>query len=153
MELAAYYTVRQDVVGGVDPHDLHRMLRTRLPGYMVPAYFEQLDALPMMASDKVDRKRLPRPEHRISQAAAGSYTAPTTAAEVALATQLGAVLSLDKVSTDAHFFNDLGADSLLMARFCARIRKETALPPAAMQDIYENPTVRPACRVPRSPAQ
>ena len=141
VELAAYYTVRQDVEG-VDPHDLHRMLRTRLPGYMVPAYFEQLDAIPMMASDKVDRKRLPRPEHRISQAASGSFTAPATAAEEALAVQLGAVLSLDKVSTDAHFFNDLGADSLLMARFCARIRKETALPPAAMQDIYENPTVR-----------
>ena len=141
VELAAYYTLRHDVTG-VDAHDLHRMLRTRLPGYMVPAYFEQLDALPMMASDKVDRKRLPRPEHRISQAAAGSYTAPTTPAEEALAKQLGAVLGLDKVSTDAHFFNDLGADSLLMARYCARIRKETALPPAAMQDIYENPTVR-----------
>jgi non-ribosomal peptide synthetase-like protein len=141
VELAAYYTLRHDVTG-VDAHDLHRMLRTRLPGYMVPAYFEQLDALPMMASDKVDRKRLPRPEHRISQTAAGSYTAPTTPAEEALARQLGAVLGLDKVSTDAHFFNDLGADSLLMARYCARIRKETALPPAAMQDIYENPTVR-----------
>ncbi|PVZ57449.1 Pls/PosA family non-ribosomal peptide synthetase [Arthrobacter sp. H-02-3] len=141
VELAAYYTLRHDITG-VDAHDLHRMLRTRLPGYMVPAYFEQLDALPMMASDKVDRKRLPRPEHRISQAAAGSYTAPTTPAEEALAKQLGAVLGLDKVSTDAHFFNDLGADSLLMARYCARIRKETALPPAAMQDIYENPTVR-----------
>jgi non-ribosomal peptide synthetase-like protein len=141
VELAAYYTLRQDVEG-VDAHDLHRMLRTRLPGYMVPAYFEELDSLPMMASDKVDRKRLPRPEHRISRAAAGSFTAPTTAAEEALAAQLGAVLSLEKVSTDAHFFNDLGADSLLMARYCARIRKETALPAAAMQDIYENPTVR-----------
>ncbi|WP_459385164.1 Pls/PosA family non-ribosomal peptide synthetase [Arthrobacter humicola] len=141
VELAAYYTLRQDVEG-VDAHDLHRMLRTRLPGYMVPAYFEQLDSIPMMASDKVDRKRLPRPEHRISRAAAGSFTAPTTAAEEALAAQLGTVLSLEKVSTDAHFFNDLGADSLLMARYCARIRKETALPAAAMQDIYENPTVR-----------
>ena len=37
----AYYTLRQDVEG-VDADDLHRMLRTRLPGYMVPAYFEQL---------------------------------------------------------------------------------------------------------------
>lgn len=141
VELAAYYTLRQDITD-IDAHDLHRMLRTRLPGYMVPAYFEQLDAIPMMASDKVDRKRLPRPEHRISQAVSGSFTAPTTAAEEALAAQLGAVLSLDKVSTEAHFFNDLGADSLLMARYCARIRKETALPAAAMQDIYENPTVR-----------
>ncbi|AXJ11304.1 Pls/PosA family non-ribosomal peptide synthetase [Arthrobacter sp. PM3] len=141
VELAAYYTLRQDATD-VDARELHRMLRTRLPGYMVPAYFEQLDAIPMMASDKVDRKRLPRPEHRISQSAAGAYAAPETAAEETLAEQLGAVLSLDKVSADAHFFNDLGADSLLMARFCARIRKETALPPAAMQDIYENPTVR-----------
>lgn len=141
LELAAYYTLRQDVAG-VDARDLHQMLRTRLPGYMVPAYFEELDALPMMASDKVDRKRLPRPEHRISGASAGSFTAPSTPAETALALQLGAVLNLDKVSADAHFFNDLGGDSLLMARFCARIRKETALPPAAMQDIYENPTVR-----------
>ena len=141
IELAAYYTRRQDIAE-IDAHDLHRMLRTRLPGYMVPAYFEQLAAIPLMAGGKVDRRQLPRPEHRISGAAAGSFTAPTTAAEEALTEQLGAVLSLDKVSTEAHFFNDLGGDSLLMARFCARIRKETALPPAAMQDIYENPTVR-----------
>lgn len=141
VELAAYFTLRQDVVG-IDAHDLHRMLRTRLPGYMVPAYFEKLDTIPMMASDKVDRKRLPRPEHRISRAASGSFTAPATAAEEALAEQLQTVLGLDKVSTDAHFFNDLGADSLVMAHYCARIRKGTALPPAAMQDIYECPTVR-----------
>ena len=71
----------------------------------------------MMASGKVDRKRLPRPTHRLSLAGDGSYTAPATAAEEALAEQLGAVLGLEKVSTDAHFFNDLGADSLLMAHY------------------------------------
>ncbi|SFT64609.1 Pls/PosA family non-ribosomal peptide synthetase [Arthrobacter sp. ov118] len=141
VELAAYYTLRQDVVS-VDAHDLHRMLRTRLPGYMVPAYFEQLDALPMMPSGKVDRKRLPRPMHRLSLAGTGTYTAPATPAEESLAGQLGEVLGVEKVSVDAHFFNDLGADSLLMAHFCARVRRETDLPSAAMQDIYENPSVR-----------
>ncbi|MEC5192996.1 MULTISPECIES: Pls/PosA family non-ribosomal peptide synthetase [unclassified Arthrobacter] len=141
VELAAYFTLRPDVLD-VDVHELHRMLRTRLPGYMVPAYFEELRTIPMMASDKVDRKSLPRPENRISRTVSGSFTAPVTAAEEALAEQLQAVLGLEKVSTDAHFFNDLGADSLLMAHYCARIRKETALPPAAMQDIYECPTVR-----------
>ena len=52
------------------------------------------------------------------------------------------MLGVQKVSVDAHFFNDLGADSLLMAPFFARIRRETDLPAAAMQDIYENPSVR-----------
>ncbi|MGO4803786.1 Pls/PosA family non-ribosomal peptide synthetase [Arthrobacter sp. 2MCAF15] len=141
VELAAYYTLRQDIQS-IDAQDLHRMLRTRLPGYMVPAYFEELDAIPMMPSGKVDRKLLPRPARRLSLAAAGSYTAPTNDAEKALAGQLGTVLGLEKVSVDAHFFNDLGADSLLMAHFCARVRKDTDLPSAAMQDIYENPTVR-----------
>ena len=141
VELAAYYTVRQDAAS-VDPRDIREMLRTRLPGYMVPAYFEELESMPMMASGKVDRKRLPAPTHRLSVAVNGAYTAPTTDSEKALAEQLGAVLGLEKVSTDAHFFNDLGADSLLMAHFCARARKETGLPPAAMQDIYKHPTVR-----------
>jgi non-ribosomal peptide synthetase-like protein len=141
VELAAYYTLRQDVAS-IDAHDLHRMLRTRLPGYMVPAYFEQLDALPMMPSGKVDRKRLPRPGHRLSLAGTGTYTAPATPAEESLAGQLGEVLCVEKVSVDAHFFNDLGADSLLMAHFCARVRQQTDLPAAAMQDIYENPSVR-----------
>lgn len=141
VELAAYYTLRQDVMS-IDARDIRQMLRTRLPGYMVPGYFEQLESMPMMASGKVDRKRLPQPTHRLSLAGDGSYTAPATEAEEAMAEQLGAVLGLEKVSTDAHFFNDLGADSLLMAHFCARLRKETGLPPAAMQDVYQHPTVR-----------
>ena len=97
----------------------------------------------MMASGKVDRKRLPAARRTGSawRATAPTLPRPRTP-KTALAEQLGAVLGLEKVSTDAHFFNDLGADSLLMAHFCARVRKETGLPPAAMQDIYQHPTVR-----------
>ena len=141
VELAAYFTLRQDVAT-IDAREIRQMLRTRLPGYMVPAYFEELESMPMMASGKVDRKRLPQPTNRLSLAGNGSYTAPATESEKELADQLGAVLGLENVSTDAHFFNDLGADSLLMAHFCARVRKETGLPPAAMQDVYKHPTVR-----------
>ncbi|MFF2318473.1 Pls/PosA family non-ribosomal peptide synthetase [Arthrobacter sp. NPDC058097] len=146
VELAAYFTLRHDA-GTVDTPDIYQMLRTRLPGYMVPAYYEQLDSIPMMASGKADRKRLPRPSERVSLAVSGIYTAPETPAEVALAGQLGAVLGLDRVSADAHFFSDLGANSLLMAHFCARVRNNTDLTAPAMQDVYQNPTVRQLARV------
>ncbi|WP_323960208.1 amino acid adenylation domain-containing protein [Arthrobacter sp. JZ12] len=141
VELAAYYTLRQDTAD-LDPHDIYKMLRVRLPGYMVPAYFEQLTAIPMMASDKADRKRLPRPANRLSLAGTGSYTAPATPVEELLAAELAAVLRLERVSTDAHFFNDLGANSLLMAHFCARVRAHKELVPPAMKDIYLNPSVQ-----------
>ncbi|MFE4834734.1 Pls/PosA family non-ribosomal peptide synthetase [Arthrobacter sp. NPDC056691] len=141
VELAAYFTPRHDA-GTIEAPDIYQMLRTRLPGYMVPAYYEQLDSIPTMASGKADRKRLPRPSERVSLAASGTYTAPETPAEASLAEQLGAILGLARVSADAHFFSDLGANSLLMAHFCARVRNNTDLMPPAMQDIYRNPTVR-----------
>ena len=33
------------------------------------------------------------------------------------------VLDVESVSVDGHFFDDLGADSMVMAQFCARVRK------------------------------
>ena len=47
-----------------------------------------------------------------------------------------------RVSRDAHFFDDLGADSMAMARFCARVRKRTDLPSVSIKEVYQHPTVR-----------
>ena len=43
---------------------------------------------------------------------------------------------------DSHFFDELGANSLLMARYNAALREQTALPSVSMKDIYQYPTVR-----------
>jgi non-ribosomal peptide synthetase-like protein len=59
----------------------------------------------------------------------------------ALEAILSDLLKLDSVAPDAHFFDDLGADSLLMAHFCARVRKRTELPSISMQDVYRHPTI------------
>ena len=50
------------------------------------------------------------------------------------------VLKREKVSVDTHFFDDLGANSLLMARLCARLRKKSGWNAASMRDIYLHPT-------------
>ncbi|SMD20623.1 Pls/PosA family non-ribosomal peptide synthetase [Kibdelosporangium aridum] len=68
--------------------------------------------------------------------------ADATGIERALAETLTDVLRVEQVSADSHFFDDLGADSMVMAQFCARIRKRPNLPSVSIKDTYEHPTVR-----------
>lgn len=52
---------------------------------------------------------------------------------------LGEILGAE-VAPDAHVFTDLGADSMTMTRFCARVRRRDDLPDVAMTDVYAHPT-------------
>src|SRR6266571_849108 len=69
-------------------------------------------------------------------------SAATTDAESIFAEVLADVLRVDRVSVDSHFFDELGADSLVMAHFCARVRKRGSLPSVSMRDVYQHPTIR-----------
>ncbi len=62
--------------------------------------------------------------------------------ETIFAELLAQVLGVDRLSLDSHFFDDLGADSLVMAHFCARVRKRGGLPSVSMKDVYAHPTIR-----------
>jgi non-ribosomal peptide synthetase-like protein len=78
------------------------------------------------------------------------------ATERMLADVLADIVQADQVSVDSNFFDDLGADSLVMARFCARARKNADLPSVSMKDIYGHPTIRSlsaALAVAPAPAQ
>nr|WP_202538669.1 Pls/PosA family non-ribosomal peptide synthetase [Streptomyces sp. SID8379] len=52
------------------------------------------------------------------------------------------VVRQDHVPPESHFFDDLCANSLVMAHFCARVRKRTDLPSVSMRDVYGHPTIR-----------
>src|SRR5262249_6437882 len=113
VELVAYYALKQ---GAELPRDeISQALRSKLPAYMMPASREQLDAIPMTLSNKADHKKLPKPQLQRFSAAQG-YVAPKTENELTLHAALAAVLRVERVSTEHHFFDDLGANSLLMAR-------------------------------------
>ncbi|WP_424347172.1 Pls/PosA family non-ribosomal peptide synthetase [Kocuria sp. CH-021] len=139
-ELVGYYTLRHDV-DELRAQTIREHLRERLPGYMVPAYLERLDRMPTLPSDKVDRKNLPAPRGPRTTSSSDEYVAPGSGMEQILAETLSATLRVEKVSAAAHFFNDLGANSMLMAQFCGRLRKDERVPSVAMRDIYLNPTV------------
>src|SRR6478752_4074769 len=66
---------------------------------------------------------------------------PRTRTEESLAGILAGILQVDDIPANRHFFNDLGADSLVMAQFCARVRKQPDLPSVSMKDVYQHPTI------------
>lgn len=70
------------------------------------------------------------------------HGAAVTGVERIFAGVLADVLRVDHVPVDSHFFEELGADSLVMAHFCARVRKRGDLPPVSMKDVYAHPTIR-----------
>src|SRR5690606_27077948 len=137
----AYYCLRKDSPG-VDLAEVNEYMRSRLPGYMVPAYYEELTYIPMLPSNKADRKSLPPPRGPRIVPNQDGYVDPATDRERVLAEALAEVLGIERVSVESHFFDELAANSLMMARFCARIRERDDLPAVSMKDVYLHPTVR-----------
>src|SRR5215207_10109080 len=82
-------------------------------------------------------------QHRTikSLAAALADTTPIPTERV-LGHVLADVMGVERVSVDSNFFDDLGADSMVMARFCARVRKRPDLPSVSIKDIYQHRTIK-----------
>ncbi len=108
-------------VGGAElsTESLIRYLEGRLPEYMVPRVFMQLDQLPLTPNGKVDRKALPEPD---ASALQNTYVAPRTEMEKALSEIWREVLDVDCVGATDNFFL-LGGHSLLATRLVARINQ------------------------------
>lgn len=140
VELAAYYT-RFENGEDLSQEKLVHMLRGRLPGYMVPAYLEELAEMPLLASHKADRKALPAPSGPRLVSRTSEFVEPRTATERVIAECLAKALKLHVVSVDDHFFDDLGAHSLLMAQFLSELNARMPDGRAAISDVYLAPSV------------
>lgn len=102
-------------------------------------------AAPSVPDPPTQRLTPPAPRPRVpatlSAPSAPAPAPPAAPTQTLLGEVLAGVLERDHVPPDAHIFDDLGADSLLMARFCARVRKHPDLPSIAIQDVYTHPTL------------
>ncbi|MFF9061878.1 amino acid adenylation domain-containing protein, partial [Streptomyces sp. NPDC014882] len=128
------YVVPRAEGGAPEAEGLRKHLRTQLPEYMVPSAFVTLDALPLTANGKLDRKALPAPD---LAAAAGGRAARTEREEL-LCGLFAEVLGLPAVGIDDGFF-DLGGDSIVSIQLVARARRAGLL--LTPRDIFEHKTV------------
>ena len=122
---------------GVDVESLRAHLAGRLPSYMVPAAFVRLDAFPVTAGGKVDRRALPAPEG--DALAARGYEAPEGQTEQALAEIWAEVLRVDRVGRRDSFF-DLGGHSLLAVQVISRVRQRLAVE-VGLRDLFTRPVL------------
>jgi amino acid adenylation domain-containing protein len=125
---------------GVPLAGLRASLARRLPAYMLPAAFVFLDALPLDASGKIDRRAFPAPE--LAGSAAGPVVPPRTPLERFLAGRFREVLGLPadrEIGVDDDFF-ELGGTSITGAVFVYRLQE--ALSEAVhVVAIFDQPTV------------
>ncbi|WP_460129090.1 amino acid adenylation domain-containing protein [Pseudomonas sp. H1_D05] len=131
--LVAYFT-EQSQVEPLAVAELRAHLLTQLPEYMVPVAFVRLDALPLTANGKVDRKALPKPER--AALFTREYEAPHNELESALAQIWAQVLQVERVGRQDHFF-ELGGHSLLAMRMVSQVRQRLGVE-LALGDLFAN---------------
>ena len=144
-ELAGYLLLAEEApaIGDLAPR-LHAALRRRLPPYMVPAYLEVVDTIPMMASGKADRASLPAPSSSRLMGSDVAYSPPTTPTERQMVALWEEILGLGAgtLSVDANLFDDAGGHSLIAATIISRLRSVDGGAGLSILDLYANPTVR-----------
>lgn len=123
---------------GLDVTSLRNHLRIKLPDYMVPQHFVDLEALPLTPAGKVDRKNLPAPETNRSNLEP-AYVAPNSDFERAISAIWQDVLKIEKIGINDNFF-DLGGHSLRLAQVHNKLRKELSAD-IKMLELFRYPTI------------
>ncbi|UUU22854.1 non-ribosomal peptide synthase/polyketide synthase [Streptomyces sp. DSM 40750] len=116
--------------------DLREFLGRGLPDYMVPAAFVTLDALPLTANGKLDKRALPAPGQ--DAFARSAYLAPRTPAEERIAAVWATALEVDRVGVHDSFF-DLGGDSIRAVALVGALRDEGF--DLSVRDVFDRRTV------------
>ncbi|MGF1480500.1 MAG: amino acid adenylation domain-containing protein [Cyanophyceae cyanobacterium] len=119
---------------------LQKWLQARLPEYMIPTTFVELETLPLNPNGKVDRRALPAPP----RSRPPQETAPRSPVEQQLAAIWSELLGIPTVGIDDNFF-ELGGDSILSLQVVARAQRAgIQLTP---KQLFEQQTIRALAQV------
>ena len=131
-ELVAY------IVSGskTDITALRIFLSERLPEYMIPAYFIQLDQFPLSPNGKLDKKALPSIDAATDEPV--EFVAPQTKEEKLLAKIWQGVLKKEDIGMKSNFYH-LGGDSIKSILVVSRLKKEGYS--LKLSDILESPVL------------
>jgi len=130
--LCAYIVSERELV----PSVLREFLSAQLPDYMVPAYFVQVEKMPLTARGKIDRKALPAPDLQIKEA---EYQPPTNDIEKKMIQLWEEILEVNNIGITNNFF-DLGGDSLKAVSLLALMNQNGFS--ITLSDIFHYQTIK-----------
>ncbi|WP_201524286.1 non-ribosomal peptide synthetase [Halomonas sp. 59] len=128
--LVAYVVPQTD--SELDTNSLREALGEKLPDYMVPGVLVLLEALPLNANGKVDRKALPEPD----LASGSQYESPQGEVEEALAEIWSEILGVEQVGRHDNFF-ELGGHSILALKVLEQMRHRGLT--AQVRTLFQHP--------------
>ncbi|WP_418124438.1 amino acid adenylation domain-containing protein [Chryseobacterium sp. PTM-20240506] len=105
----------------IDKQDLARHLESKLPQYMLPGFYVELDQIPLTSNGKVDRKSLP--EVSSEDLITTEYVAATSKEEKVLVSVCEQVLKHSPISIRDNYYN-LGGDSIKSIQIVSRLRQQ-----------------------------
>lgn len=129
--LCAYFVAKEKI----DIKKLKLFLESKLPEYMVPAYYMQLENMPLSANGKLDRKQLPKIEQADIETI---IIKPQTDEQQILADVFKEILNIKEIGINQNIF-ELGVDSLKAIGALTRIFKYNWN--IGIQDFYKYPTI------------
>jgi epothilone synthetase B len=118
--------------------ELRQFLKSKLPEYMIPVNFVILEALPLSANGKVDRRALSQIQATPTEASI-AYVKPSTDIEETLANIVRGVLEIEQVGIHHNFF-DMGGNSVHVVRILTKVR-ETFQREIPATEIFRHPTI------------
>ncbi|HLP46107.1 MAG TPA: amino acid adenylation domain-containing protein, partial [Candidatus Kapabacteria bacterium] len=132
---------------------LRKYLSSQLPAYMIPAYFVNLEKIPLTVHGKVDRKALPDPRE-ISLKDDLEYLPPQNAIEKKLVEIWEEVLGRTHIGINENFFQ-AGGDSIKSIQIISRMN--SAGYKLVMKDLFQYPIIADLAprvkKLQRKPAQ
>jgi amino acid adenylation domain-containing protein/FkbM family methyltransferase len=122
----------------ISTSELRRFAGQKLPDYMIPAAFVEMESLPLLPNGKVDRQALPLPD-AVRPRLGEEYVAPSTPYEEILVEVWQEVLGVEKIGVHDNFF-DLGGHSLLATQVTSRVRDRFEID-WPVRALFEAPTI------------
>jgi tyrocidine synthetase-3 len=134
-EIAVYITSPQEL----NRNNLKNYLAEKLPAFMLPSYYIQLERMPLTSSGKIDKNKLPDPA-ALQLRSENEYLAPVNEIENELVLMWQKIVGKEKIGTRDNFFES-GGHSLSITRLIGQIHKELNVK-LEVKDLFKNATIK-----------
>ncbi len=118
----------------IDIEELNSFIRSEKPSYMVPAVTMQIDKIPLNQNQKVNRKALPKPEHKTKH-----NIEPKNETQQKIYDYIAEILGYKEFGISTNLF-DAGLTSISLVKLLSKLSKEFNKS-FSIKDLQENDTI------------